>query len=258
MGAIIGNIDVAQVVLYVFWLFFAGLIFYLRREDRREGYPKESELSGRLIDESSIGIPEPKTFTLQHGGSMQAPNGRRDTRQLKAEPAAGFTGAPIVPTGDPMVDGVGPAAYAERRGEPELTFHGHNKLVPLRLATDFVVEKRDSDPRGLPVYGADDKVAGSVADIWVDREESLIRYLEVALPETEGGRHVLLPMTMARVPSFTTKPRVAVASITARHFALVPAQANPDQVTLLEEDKICAFYASGHLFATPDRQEPLL
>ena len=29
--------DVAQVTLYVFWIFFACLIFYLRREDKREG-----------------------------------------------------------------------------------------------------------------------------------------------------------------------------------------------------------------------------
>ncbi len=33
-GAITSYIDVAQVVLYAFWIFFAGLIFYLRREDR--------------------------------------------------------------------------------------------------------------------------------------------------------------------------------------------------------------------------------
>ena len=30
-GEITGYVDVAQVVLYAFWLFFAGLVFYLRR-----------------------------------------------------------------------------------------------------------------------------------------------------------------------------------------------------------------------------------
>ena len=39
-------IDVAQVVLYGFWVFFAGLIFYLRTEDKREGYPLQFE--GRM------------------------------------------------------------------------------------------------------------------------------------------------------------------------------------------------------------------
>lgn len=37
------SIDVAQVVLYAFWIFFAGLVIYLRREDKREGYPLESD-----------------------------------------------------------------------------------------------------------------------------------------------------------------------------------------------------------------------
>jgi len=36
-------IDFAQLALYAFWLFFAGLIYYLRREDKREGYPLESQ-----------------------------------------------------------------------------------------------------------------------------------------------------------------------------------------------------------------------
>lgn len=39
MGAITSYIDVAQVTLYVFWIFFAGLLFYLLRENKREGYP---------------------------------------------------------------------------------------------------------------------------------------------------------------------------------------------------------------------------
>lgn len=36
-------IDGAQIVLYVFWFFFFGLIYYLRREDKREGYPLLTE-----------------------------------------------------------------------------------------------------------------------------------------------------------------------------------------------------------------------
>jgi photosynthetic reaction center H subunit len=38
----------------------------------------------------------------------------------------------------------------------------------------------------------------------------------------------------------------------------VPGLANPDQVTLQEEDKIVAFYGGGTLYATPDRSEPWL
>ncbi|MBM4198205.1 MAG: photosynthetic reaction center subunit H, partial [Gammaproteobacteria bacterium] len=30
------------------------------------------------------------------------------------------------------------------------------------------------------------------------------------------------------------------------------------QITKLEEDRICAYYASGHLYATPSRSESLI
>lgn len=45
MGGTIGSeyFDVAQIAIYLFWFFFAGLIYYLRREDHREGYPLEDE-----------------------------------------------------------------------------------------------------------------------------------------------------------------------------------------------------------------------
>jgi photosynthetic reaction center H subunit len=39
VGAITSYIDIAQVVLYLFWIFFFGLIIYLHREGKREGYP---------------------------------------------------------------------------------------------------------------------------------------------------------------------------------------------------------------------------
>jgi photosynthetic reaction center H subunit len=47
VAVITSNIDFAQVLLYAFWLFFAGLIYYLRREDKREGYPLDPD--GRPI-----------------------------------------------------------------------------------------------------------------------------------------------------------------------------------------------------------------
>lgn len=37
------NFDFAQLVLYAFWIFFFALVVYLRREDKREGYPLQSD-----------------------------------------------------------------------------------------------------------------------------------------------------------------------------------------------------------------------
>jgi photosynthetic reaction center H subunit len=39
-------------------------------------------------------------------------------------------------------------------------------------------------------------------------------------------------------------------------FANVPQTRSSTQITLLEEEKICAYYGAGTLYATPDRQEP--
>ena len=47
VGTITGYIDLAQIVLYMFWLFFAGLIYYLVREGHREGYPMETDGGSR-------------------------------------------------------------------------------------------------------------------------------------------------------------------------------------------------------------------
>jgi len=49
---------------------------------------------------------------------------------------------------------------------------------------------------------------------------------------------------------------VQVLSIFASQFADVPGLKNPDQVTLLEEDRISAYYGAGTLYAEPSRSDP--
>jgi hypothetical protein len=44
-----GYIDLPQVLVYVFWLSFAALILYLRREDKREGYPLDSDRKNVVV-----------------------------------------------------------------------------------------------------------------------------------------------------------------------------------------------------------------
>ena len=58
---IASSIDVAQVAIYVFWVFFAGLIYYLRREDKREGYPLASN-GGTGVVQGFPRTPGPKRF----------------------------------------------------------------------------------------------------------------------------------------------------------------------------------------------------
>jgi len=277
IGDITSHIDVAQVVLYAFWIFFAGLIFYLRREDRREGYPLESEVTGKA-DEGSRGlwVPEPKVYLLPHGGTTMLPSDRIDPHPQNMEPVEAWSGAPFEPTGNPMLDGVGPAAYAMRQDEPDMMEDGSAAIVPLRVATDFTIAEGDPDPRGMEVIGADREVAGTVTDVWVDRAEQLIRYLEVEVParshsdaqseaaegESAGGpstMRVLAPMTMAEIKGGGYKPHfVKINALLASQFADVPKLKNPEQVTKLEEDKIVGYYGGGTLYAMPRRLEPML
>jgi photosynthetic reaction center H subunit len=258
-GAITSHIDVAQVALYAFWAFFALLILYLRREDKREGYPLESDGPGRNRTEGFPWMPSPKTFRLPHGGTATAPRQEHDSRPIHATPVAAFPGAPLRPTGNPLVDAVGPASYAQRADQPDLTFEGHVKIVPLRVAGGFYLEPRDPDPRGCDVVAADRQIAGKVVDVWVDRSEILIRYLELEIAGHAGPRRVLVPMPCVRLTGGGfRKYQVRVQSITAAQFADVPDLKNPDQVTLLEEDRISAYYAGGRLYALPGRQEPML
>jgi photosynthetic reaction center H subunit len=271
-GALTEYIDVAQVTLYVFWIFFAGLIYYLHRENKREGYPLESDrTNARVKVQGWPPVPAPKTYKLQHGGVSVAPHDRDRPQTLAARPAGAWPGAPLVPTGNPMLDGVGPGSYTQRADRPDLTFEGTNRIVPLRTDPAFDVASQDPDPRGMPVLGADGEVGGTVVDLWVDRSEMLFRYLELEVTAPGGKRRVLLPMNFARVDHVRGwghfllgrtkvhgKGAVRVQSILGRQFAAVPGTAQPEQVTLLEEERIMAYYGAGTLYATPQRQEPLL
>jgi photosynthetic reaction center H subunit len=270
-GAITGYIDVAQLVLYAFWIFFAALIIYLVRENKREGYPLVSG-TGPVIGFPSI--PAPKVFHLHDGTTRMAPRVEAPETIMGAVPTATWEGAPLEPTGDPMRDGVGPAAYAMRDEVPDMLEDGQTRIAPMRLATDFSVAEDDPDLRGCAVVGCDAAVAGTITDLWVDRAEPRIAYFEVA---TDAG-HVLLPIGFARIGgdgglisgmlallqpikfdrNGVSGPHVLVDSITAAQFRNVPGLANPDVVTRREEDRITAYFASGHLYATPDRSEPLI
>jgi photosynthetic reaction center H subunit len=245
-------IDVAQIVLYVFWAFFFGLIFWLRREDRREGYPLESDNPRKIWANSPVLIPAPKTFILPSGHEVQAPNFERDTRPMQARRTAEATGAPFQPLGDPLLSGVGPATFCVRDDEPELTREGHDLIVPMRVAHDFKVDA-GPDPRGWKVVGTDGKVAGVVKDLWVDRADIMVRYIEV---ELSGGGRRLLPLTMALVNR--DRKQVDVYALRAGQFTSVPSIKHPDKVTLFEEEKIGAFYAGGRMYAEPKRLGPVI
>ena len=58
---------------------------------------------------------------------------------------------------------------------------GHPRIVPLSSAAGFSIVRADSDLAGWPVLGADDQVAGTVSDLWIDKADRLVRYIQVAV-----------------------------------------------------------------------------
>lgn len=253
-----GDFDLASAAIWLFWIFFAGLIYYLQTENMREGYPLRDDDDNPPANESLFPIPKEKTFHLRDGrGELTVPSREYEDSKMRTDlalaPSAPATGSPWIPTGDPMVDGVGPAAWAPRKDHPELDAHGHVKIQPMAKLDDFKVSA-GRDPRGLPVVGGDGEVCGRCTDMWVDVPEQMVRFLTVDLNPEGTGKTRLIPMNMARIGS----DRVTVRSLHAHNWDGVPGIKSADQVTLLEEEKIMAYYAGGTLYATPGRSQTVL
>ncbi len=254
-GYIFGNVDLASISLWLFFIFFVALVVWLQRENMREGYPLMDE-DGTQADAGGVfPLPADKTFTLPHGrGVLTVPSGQQPDRTTLALARTHDSGGfPFDPTGNPLADGVGPASWATRRDEPELDGKGHPKIVPMSATEHFHVAA-GRDPRGLPVRAGDGAIVGRITDMWIDEPEQLVRYLEIGLDGAFGTGTRLVPMTMARIRSNS----VDIKSIFGEHFAGVPTIAAPSQVTKLEEDKISGYYGGGYLYASTDRLEPQL
>lgn len=269
VGAFTQYIDLPQLLLYVFFGAFLVLVLYLNRESKREGYPLRSDHRGNIVEEGYPGTPEPKTYQLLNGRTVSLPSGKTDDeRELAAVNGRG-PGDPIIPTGNPMIDGIGTASYAMREDHPDEMINGDPRIVPMSQLSDEYYVATKTDPRGLSVVAADGEIAGTISDIWLDRMEFLPRYYEVSL---NTGGSVLLPMMFANIKTRRTQNTdgtlaerlmgketyVNVVSILASQFADVPKLKSTSQITLLEEDKICGYYGGGALYATPERLEPIL
>ena len=73
-----------------------------------------------------------------------------------------------------------------------------------------------------------------------------MRYLEIELKDKTS---CLLPMPLALIRS----DGVHVNTLFGKHFPKVPRTKAQTKVTLLEEDKISAYFSGGQLYASYDR-----
>lgn len=255
-----GRMDAAELAFWVFFVFFLGLVIWLVREGRREGFPLESDVSGRLRpNQGLLQVPPVKIFNLPFDqGSVTTPivEPRQPMVVPNAKRVFAGSGSPIEPTGSGIGAGIGPGAYAERSDYPDLSHDGKPRIVPIGDSEMTVVTK-DRDPRGMSVYGADGALAGTVTGIWVDRSESMIRYLDVALEANiQAKGQAIVPVTMVLIDQ--GKGKVRCSALNASQFAGAPGVAKAGIITRLEEEKIVGYFGSGYLYANDARQEPYI
>jgi photosynthetic reaction center H subunit len=243
-GGLAGEFDVAQLMVILFVIFFVGLVLHLRQEDKREGYPLKDPAGGP--DQQGFPpLPAPKTFLLMDGGSTTAPHPEIE-RPIAARRFPDVPGSPLIPTGDPLRDGVGPAAYALRKTTPLIYEVGKVQVLPLRSLPDWGLAYADQDPRGLRVIAADGVDVGVVVDLWIDRSVKILRYLEVEVKLAVGTRRSLLPIYYTDIKA--KRGVVKVSAIRGLQFAEVPSVSAPDTITAREEDQVNAFYAGARFF----------
>ena len=242
MENLVGEVDVAILCVIAFVLFFLGLVYYLRQEDKREGYPLERLNTAGALErtEGFPPMPPPKLFHRPHGrGTAEAP--RRDPPPEPVGWRQGLDGYPIDPTSNPREAGVGAASWQRgRQDKPDLNVEGDPKIVPLSKWDDYYVAPGDPDLRGWPVVSADGHEVGRIVDLWFNRAEFFLRYLEVDIGEE---RTRMMPLFLCNPDA--TRGRIEAYTLPAAEFPRIPITGSKDYITQREEDRIGGFFAGG-------------
>jgi len=245
LGSITYHIDFAETALVLFFLGFLGIVWFLRRLDKREGYPmKTSPFSARPM----LGFPsppDPKTYLLEEGGTTVAPH-YYPQPPSRAVPLYSFDGTPMTPVGNPLLAALGPGAWVMRRDEPMLTEKGELMLEPLRKSKEWSVEKGEADPRGMVVFDRRWKKVGVVHDVWVDKSIKILRLLEIELRAGLASGRVLVPIFHTEIDEQAREVRIT--ALEAHQFADLPMPSKPDELTAREDDRLNAYFAAGYFY----------
>ena len=245
IGSITYHIDFAETALVLFALGFLGIVVFLRRLDKREGYPmKASPFDPQPLLGSPLPL-DPKTYLLNEGGTTVAPHHYAQP-PTAVVPLYGFGGTPLSPVGNPLLAALGPGAWVMRRNEPMLTEKGELMLQPLRKLEEWSVEQGEADPRGMAVFDRRYLEIGTVHDVWVDQSIKILRLLEVELrPGLAAGR-VLVPIFHTVIHEKAREVRVT--ALEAHQFADLPMPARPDEITAREDERLNAYFAAGYFY----------
>lgn len=250
IGAFNDHLDLPQLLVTAFVVFFLFLVIYIQRESKREGYPLEEAIptSGHRI----VGFPEPpppKVYKMLEGGIAVLPQ-EYERRVLQAKPRSFAPGDPLYPIGDPLLAGIGPSSYTLRRDTPFVMDDGSPTLEPLREATDYTCVDPELDPRGMKVLGRDYLPAGIAVDNWIDKESKILRYVEVALDGV--AEHRLVPIFYLHIDG--RRKEIVVDCLKAAQLAKAPILRKPNEITAREEDRVNGFFAGGYMYSEPKKE----
>ncbi len=245
-GQISNQLDIPTLAFWVFALFFLGLVAWLQRESKREGYPlRASPFTTELIEGFP---PQPvgtRTYILNEGGTTEAPHHYAQA-PVSARPLYQFDGTPFYPLGNPLLAGIGPGSWVMKKDEIALTERGDKLLEPLRVMEGWSIQREDADPRGMAVFDWRWNHVGQVADVWIDRGIKIIRMLEVEVHDSIRVGRVLVPVLHTEIREKSR--RVRVTSLWAHQFADVPMPASADEITGPEEERLNAYYSAGFFY----------
>ncbi|XBQ15409.1 MAG: photosynthetic reaction center subunit H [Oceanicaulis sp.] len=242
--------DGAMAALLIFAVFFFWLVFFhLRPQDKREGYPT-------IRPDGSVPFRQGKgLFPMPKAKEIRRPHGQPTVVTPRSASQAGpqpevmpeRNGKPLHPRVDGLLEGIGPAAWSEREDVADLNKEGDPKLASMLREPEYSILEGCPDPRGWPVQGGDQVRAGAVRDIWFNRAEFFPRYMEV---ESEAGDY-LLPIFFAVIDS--ELELVIVRDMPGERLSNAPFRRHDDRITLLEEDKVNAFFAGGRFYGNSPR-----
>lgn len=116
---------------------------------------------------------------------------------------------------------------------------------PLRELQEFAVADGFPDPRGWAVYAADRQRVGMVADLLVDLDALVVRYLAVRLDSGasgsgSGGSTVLVPVGLA---SADGPQRVVLIDLPTARLTGLPPYAGAGPIARGDEDAILRGFA---------------
>lgn len=245
-------IDLPQAAFWVFFLLFVGMCLYLRRNDKREGYPM---YASPFTPQRLLGFPlppPPHTYLLNEGGTTDTPH-LYEQAGPRGTPFRKFDGTPYTPSGNPLTACLGPGAWVMRRDEPMQTEKHEPVLKPLRELEDWWIDEDETDPRGMTVFDWRWHPVGRVHDIWVDRAIRIMRLLEV---ELHDGSRVLVPIYHTNINERTRE--IHVTSLHAHQFHGIPMPARDNLITAREDERLNAYFAAGRFYRASDLTDPQL